>query len=117
MLVIALLAQLAAGTGGGARVQPVLAFPEVGMDDSASYAGYKPRFYKDVAGNTLQLYLDQRSGRVVNLWADSDNESLGFSTKSTRGSPEQVTWDSPEAVISGTPTHRVVEYTLTASDP
>src|SRR4051812_28447131 len=49
----------------------VLEFPQQGLDDSASYQGYRTRFYRDSKGNALQIYVDARSGRVVNLWADA----------------------------------------------
>ena len=113
MLPIVLIAQLAVA---GTRVPPLLAFPEAGMDDSASYAGYQTRFYKDVAGNTLQIYLDQRSGRVVNLWADADNESLGFTINSTDGRPARVTWGAGDARVAGTRRRRIVEYALASSE-
>ncbi|MEO5817702.1 MAG: hypothetical protein ABIT20_20705, partial [Gemmatimonadaceae bacterium] len=76
---VALLAQLMAPTA----TQPVLAFPERGLDDSAAYQGYKTRIFRDAAGNSLQVYLDARGQRVVHLWADAGDESLGFTARAT----------------------------------
>ena len=56
---------------GGRQVAPVLFFPEPGMDDTAAYQGYATRFYRDSKSNTVQIYLDRRSGREVLLWADA----------------------------------------------
>src|SRR5262245_31215821 len=92
---LALSAQPGASVSRGSavpRLAPVLAFPEPGLDDSAAYQGYQTRFYRDVAGNTVQIYLDRRQGRVVNLWADAENESLGFTARTTRGEPAALHW-------------------------
>src|SRR5207247_1368124 len=62
-------------------IPPYLTFPEPGLDDPAAYAGYRTRFYRDARGNAVQIYLDQKSGRVVHLWADALNESLGFTVR------------------------------------
>src|SRR5919109_874900 len=75
------------------RVTPVLAFPEPGMDDSAAYQGYTTRFFRDAAGNTVQIYMNRRDGRVVHLWADADNESIGFTARDTAGRPVPLRWD------------------------
>ena len=56
------------------EVSPVLAFPDPTLDDTAAYQGYHTRFFKDFAGNTVQIYVDGRSGRVVHLLADAENE-------------------------------------------
>ena len=50
---------------------PVLAAPEAGLDDPAAYEGYATRFFRDSEGNSFQIYLDNRVGRVVHVWADS----------------------------------------------
>ena len=62
------VALLQAGPGS---VQPVLAFPEPGVDDSAAYQGYQTRFYRDSRGNTVQVYLEPRGGRAVLLLGHS----------------------------------------------
>lgn len=96
---------------------PVLAFPEPGLDDSAAYRGYRTRFFRDAAGNTLQLYLDQREGRVVHLWADAENESIGFTARDGRDSAATLDWDGPGATPARTGRARTLEYRLVASSP
>jgi hypothetical protein len=36
-------------------VQPVLGFPEQGLDDPAAYQGYQTRFFRDAKGNVVQV--------------------------------------------------------------
>ena len=68
---------------------PVLAFPEPGVDDPAAYAGYQTRFYRDSRNNTVQIYLEPSGGRVVNLFANAANESIGFTVRDDRGRPRR----------------------------
>jgi hypothetical protein len=114
LLALALLVQLA---DSARRSPPLLAFPEPGLDDSAAYQGYQTRFFRDVAGNTLQIYLDRRQGRVVHLWADADNESLAFSARDARGRPVALRWQDDGATASGTPRARALEHRLVADAP
>src|SRR5438045_55816 len=60
---------LAAATAAAqTRVQPILGFPEQGLDDPAAYQGYQTRFFRDTKGNVVQVYLDASAARVeVNL--------------------------------------------------
>ena len=95
------------------EVFPVLDFPEAGIDDSASYQGYRTRFYRDAKGNTVQIYLDARSGRVVNLWADDANESVGFTVR-TAGQPAAVRWAAASASTSDSGRTRSLGYRLTS---
>jgi hypothetical protein len=111
LLGIALLAQLAAPAR---QTLPVLEFPEPGLDDSSAYQGYQTRFLRDAARNTVQIYLAKRDGRVVHLWADSENESIGFTARDSRGSPVQLNWASAGATVDSTSRTRTVEYQLTA---
>jgi len=83
------------------QTSPVLAFPEPGLDDSAAYQGYQTRFFRDAAANTVQIYLDGRSGRVVHLWADADNASAGFTTRDASGRPASLRWASADATVAG----------------
>ena len=55
--------------------------------DRAAYQGYQTRFFRDTKGNVVQIYLDARSGRVVNLLADALNESVGFTVRDSSGKP------------------------------
>ena len=89
LVAFTLVAQLA---GTVSPAPPVLAFPEPGLDDSVAYAGYRTRFFRDAARNTLQVYLDQREGRVVHLMANGENESAGFSARTPDGQPAMLRW-------------------------
>src|SRR3981189_1234482 len=96
-------------------VQPVLAFPEAGLDDPAAYQGYQTRFFRDTKGNVVQVYLDARRGRVVTLLADAGDESVGFTVRDRSGKPLRLEWGAPDAVVSQSGTHRTVEYQLVAN--
>jgi hypothetical protein len=99
------------------RVQPILGFPEQGLDDPAAYQGYQTRFFRDTKGNVVQIYLDARSGRVVTLLADAVDESVGFTVRDGNGKPLRLEWGSPDAIISQTGNRRTIEYQLVANAP
>src|SRR5437867_3139054 len=111
LLALSLLSQLAAPAR---PPRSVLAFPEAGLDDSAAYQGYQTRFYRDAAGNTVQIYLDGRSGRVVHLLANSENESIGFTARDARGYPAVLRWDGSDAKVANSGGMHVLEYRLAA---
>src|SRR3954465_3706536 len=94
---ITLFAQLAAVAPR--QTPPVLSFPESGLDDPAAYRGYQTRFFRDAAGNTLQVYLDSRAGRVVHLWADGEDESIGLTVRSA-GRPTTLRWGGDGATVA-----------------
>jgi hypothetical protein len=96
---------------------PVLAFPEPGVDDTAAYQGYATRFYRDSKGNTVQIYLEPRGGRVVNLWADAADESLGFTVRDGSGRPARLTWGAGAAEAGDSGGMRTLEYRLSARAP
>ena len=96
---------------------PVLSFPEPGLDDTAAYQGYRTRFYRDSRDNALQIYLEPRAGRVVNLWADAANESLGFTARDARGRPAALAWGADSAAAWDSAGVRTVEYRLAAAAP
>jgi len=98
-------------------VQPVLGFPEAGLDDPAAYQGYQTRFFRDTKGNVVQVYLDARSGRVVTLLADAVDESVGFTVCDRAGKPLRLEWGSANAVVSQSGTRRTIEYQLVANAP
>jgi hypothetical protein len=105
---------------GAARAQarpPLLSFPEPGLDDTAAYRGYRTRFWQDAAGNTLQVYLDGREGRVVHLWADAENESLGLSARDGADRPAALRWDGATARVTRAGRARTVEYRVAADLP
>jgi hypothetical protein len=110
---VVLLAQLAAPM---TSTLPVLAFPEPGLDDSAAYAGYRTRLYRDAAGNTVQIYLDARAQRVVHLLADAEDESIGFTARGAGGQPAALRWASDGARVGRTGGSRVLEHALVADD-
>ncbi len=114
----ALLTGVFAGVANAqTRVQPVLGFPETGLDDPAAYQGYQTRFFRDTKGNVVQIYLDARSGRVVNLLADAVDESVGFTVRDGSGKPTRLEWGSSDAVISQDGDARTIEYQLIANAP
>jgi hypothetical protein len=117
-LLLGALATAARPTSAQTRtVQPVLAFPEAGIDDPAAYQGYQTRFFRDTKGNVVQVYLDARSGRVVNLLADAVDESVGFTVRDRAGKPLRLEWGSADAVVSQSGTRRTIEYQLVANAP
>jgi hypothetical protein len=116
LIAVALFAQLAAPTAP-IRVRPVLAFPEAGLDDSAKYQGYQTRLFRDASGNTVQIYLDARANRVVHVWADAEDESLGFTARAPGGRPAALRWAGADALVSRTTRTRTVEHALVADDP
>src|SRR5438093_4492218 len=93
-------------------VPPYLAFPEPGLDDPAAYEGYDTRVYQDAARNAFQVYVKATSGRVVNLWADAANESVGFSARDSAGRPAEIRWGSTGAVTTRSAHTRSVSYGL-----
>jgi hypothetical protein len=95
----------------------VLSFPDPWLDDSTSYQGYQTRFFRDSKRNTVQVYLDRRSGRAVQLWADAANESLGFTVRDASGRPVALGWGSDSAIVSDSGGARAIEYRLTAAAP
>lgn len=112
LIALAFAAQLAAPT----RVLPVLSFPERGLDDSAAYQGYQTRLFRDAAGNTVQVYLDARAARVVHLWANAEDESLGFTARGAGGRAAALEWADAGAIVSRTRRTRTLEHALVARD-
>jgi hypothetical protein len=112
-LTVALLAQLAAPT---TPARPVLAFPEPGLDDSAAYAGYRTRLFRDASGNTVQIYLDARAQRVVHLFADAEDESIGFTARDG-ARPAPLRWGSAGARVGRSGRARVLELPLIGDAP
>ncbi len=78
-----LLALLLAAQGQAQT--PYVAFPEPGLDDPVAYAGYTTRVYRDAARNAVQVYIDGKTGRVVHVWADALDESIGFTVRGAVG--------------------------------
>ena len=72
-------------TASAREAPPVLQFPTPGLDDPAAYEGYTARVYRDSRRNAVEIYIDGRTGRVVHLWADALNESIGFTVRDSGG--------------------------------
>jgi hypothetical protein len=100
-----------------AQTAPVLSFPEAGLDDPSAYQGYQTRFYRDSKRNAVQIYLEPRAGRIVLLWADAANESVGFTLRDPSGQPVRVTWSADSAEIADSGSARTLEYGLRVEAP
>ena len=98
-------------------VPPYVAFPEAGLDDPAAYEGYQTRLYRDAHGNAIQIYLDRTNGRVVHLWADALDESLGFTARDSAGRPAAIAWADAEATTRVANGRRSLAYRLMAPGP
>ncbi len=98
-------------------VEPVLEFPEIGVDDTSTYRGYTTRFYQDLRQNTVQVYLQQTSGRTVHVWADAANESLSFTARDETGRPALLRWGSATATLSEDGVTRYLRHTLNSDSP
>lgn len=109
-----LLAILLQSVAAARSVAPVLEFPEPGLDDPVAYEEYSTRFFQDAHGNAFQVYLNQRHGRVVNLWANAANESIGFTVRDSSSQPARLEWGSRHALVQSTGRSSFVEYTLSA---
>jgi hypothetical protein len=72
-------------TASPRETPPVLQFPTRGLDDSAAYEGYTARLFRDARGNSVEIYIEGKTGRVVHLWADALNESIGFTVRRSGG--------------------------------
>jgi hypothetical protein len=79
---------------------PVLQFPTPGLDDPAAYEGYAARVYRDSRGNSVEVYIDGKTGRVVHLWADALNESIGFTVRDSGGRGGQDSTAAVKAVAT-----------------
>jgi len=94
--------------------RPVLAAPEAGLDDPAAYEGYATRFFRDSEGNSFQIYLDNRVGRVVHVWADAANQSAAFTVRGAEGRPAPVVWGGAGAEADSDGQRRVMRHRLAA---
>ncbi|HEV2131388.1 MAG TPA: hypothetical protein VGR27_09820, partial [Longimicrobiaceae bacterium] len=101
-------------TAEAQSVAPVIDLPEPGLDDPVAYEGFRTRFYRDAEGNAIQVYLDQRTGRVANVWGDAFNESLSFTVRDASGEPAAVRWGSKQAQVGTARGARSLTYDLIA---
>jgi hypothetical protein len=93
---------------------PVLQFPTPGLDDPAAYEGYSAQIYRDSRGNSIEMYIDGKTGRVVHLWADALNESIGFTARRNGGQEQTaaVAFDEGPATIWSNGGRRSLRYGL-----
>ena len=99
---------LAIQVASSREAPPVLQFPTPGLDDPAAYAGYSTRVYRDSRHNAVQIYVDAKSGRVVHVWADALDESIGFTARDAA-----VGFGAGEATVGTTGGRRWLRYDLT----
>ncbi len=100
---------------------PVLEFPTPGLDDPAAYEGYTARLYRDWRGNSVDIYIEGKTGRVVHVWADALNESIGFTVRASGGQEATaavaaVAFDAGPATVwstGGRGGRRWLRYSLT----
>ena len=99
------------------KTAPVLEFPTAGLDDSAAYDGYHARIYRDSRGNAVEIYIDGKTGRVVHLWADGLNESIGFTAREGGQGGQEATaavaFGEKQATVGRTGGRRWLRYPLT----
>ncbi|HEV2670993.1 MAG TPA: hypothetical protein VGU74_07870 [Gemmatimonadales bacterium] len=103
---------LAMQTGVAREAQPVLVFPTPGLDDPVAYEGYTARLYRDSRGNAVEIYIDGKTGRVVHLWADGLNESIGFTVRDSV-QVGRVAFGEAKASVWGSRGRRTLLYSLT----
>ncbi len=106
---------LALQTAPAREAPPVLQFPTPGLDDPAAYEGYTARLYRDARGNSVEIYIEGKAGRVVHLWGDAPNESIGFTVRDAGGqeATAAVAFDSGGATVGATGGRRWLRYPLT----
>src|SRR5258706_4461656 len=113
MLLALLLAIQAAPTR---EAPPVINFPPPGLDVSAAYEGYTPRLYRDSRRNSVEIYIEGKTGRLVHLWADGLNESIGFTVRDSGETNGAVAFGAGQATVGATggrAGRRWLRYSLT----
>lgn len=121
-MLLALL--LALQTASPRETPPVLRFPTPGLDDAAAYEGYTARLYRDARGNSVEIYIEGKTGRVVHLWADALNESIGFTVRQSgqntsaavaggQNTSAAVAFGAGPATVWSTGGRRSLRYALT----
>lgn len=110
VLTLALLLQ-------ASQTAPVLSFPEAGLDDPSAYQGYQTRFYRDSKQNAVQIYLEPKAGRIVLVWADAANESVGLTLRDPSGQAVRATWAADSAEVADSGPARSLEYALKVEAP
>jgi len=116
LLFLGMMSMLLVEKAVASEIKPVLELPQIGLDDTTTYSGYTTRFYKDSQGNTLQISINENTGRLLNLWADGFNESIALSIRDGDGSPADVSWDSPGAKSFDKDGLRTVQYSVVSKN-
>jgi hypothetical protein len=104
---------LAMQTASARETPPVLEFPTPGLDDPAAYEGYTARLYRDSRQNSVEIYIDGKTGRVVHVWADALNESVGFTARDSGGQTAGVAFGVGPATVWSSGSRRSLRYSLT----
>ncbi|MBN4080799.1 hypothetical protein JYT44_00400 [Caldithrix abyssi] len=97
--------------------EKVLEFPQEGLDDLTIYQGYITRFFRDINKNTVQVYVKQDVGRIVNVWANGFNESIGFTARGLDGKPAPISWGSNQAETFKDGKEIFIKYALSVDSP
>src|SRR5258705_10278734 len=79
---------------------PALQSPPPGLDDPAAYEGYPARLYRDARGNSVEIYIEGKTGRVVHVWADALNESIGFTVRASGGQETTAGGQTTNAAVA-----------------
>jgi hypothetical protein len=105
---------LALQTAPPREAPPVLRFPTPGLDDPAAYEGYTAGLYRDSRGNSVEIYIEGKTGRVVHLWADALNESIGFTMRDpgAQGTNTAVAFSAEKASVGTRSGRRWLLYSL-----
>jgi hypothetical protein len=101
----------------GRAVSPRLTFPDAILDDTSAYDGYRTRLYRDAAGNVVQRYEDRRADRVVFVWGDSENESLGFTARDPQGRPAPLACGRCTAQTESSRRGRALTFSYSSEKP
>ncbi len=91
---------------------PVLEFPQPELDDPEVYRGYSTRFFKDSEGNTVQVILNQTTGRVMVVWGDAANESMAFTLRDTADHPASFHRAGDQAQVATEKDTRFLKFSL-----
>ncbi|MBI2619178.1 MAG: hypothetical protein HYW57_03775 [Ignavibacteriales bacterium] len=105
------------GSTRAQSITPVLEFPHPSLDDPDTYRGYVTRFYRDRNENTMQVYIDQSSGRTVHVWGNAANESIGFTARDRNGRQEPFAWEGTGAELDTSNGIRLLRHTFRSTSP
>jgi len=61
----------------------------------------------------VQIYIEAKTGRVVHVWADAVDESIGFTVRDSGDTRAAVGFGAGEATVGATGGRRWMRYSLT----